>query len=77
MNEPAGTVYLVNDSIAYLATPSGIWKTEESGLSWRKIKNQKGVVGLHFLDEQHGWAFGEQKLFIETTDASGSGAASA
>jgi hypothetical protein len=68
LNEPATAVYLVNDSIAWLSTPNGVWKSEESGLSWRKIKNVKGVIGLYFLDENHGWAFGEQKLFIETTD---------
>jgi hypothetical protein len=68
LSEPAGDIFVVNDSIAFLATATGIWKSDEFGLTWRKIKNQNGVVGLYFLDEQHGWALGEQKLFIETTD---------
>ncbi len=66
--EPAGDIFLLNDTTGWLATPSGIWKTDEFGLSWRKIKKQEGVVGLCFLNEQHGWAFGEHKLFIETND---------
>jgi len=68
LSEPALDIFVVNDTVAFLATPTGIWKSDEFGLSWRKIKNQKGVVGLYFLDDQHGWAFGDQKLFIETTD---------
>jgi photosystem II stability/assembly factor-like uncharacterized protein len=68
LKEPAGSVFLVNESVGYMATQGGIWKTQESGLSWRKLKNVKGVEGIYFLTERHGWAFGAQKLMIETKD---------
>ena len=68
LKEPASAVFFVNDSVGWLVTPSGIWQTLESGLSWRKIKNIQGVESVYFLDERHGWAVGAPKLMLETRD---------
>lgn len=75
------SLFFLNDSVGWLVGEKAIWKTEESGRSWRKIADQKKpdsklkpktlgslIMRVHFLDEQHGFAVGYQKTVLETHD---------
>jgi photosystem II stability/assembly factor-like uncharacterized protein len=62
-------LFFLNESVGWLVTPDGIWKTMESGRSWTKLrKSPKDVWRVHFLDERNGWAVGADKGVWETKD---------
>ncbi|HWQ52390.1 MAG TPA: YCF48-related protein [Bryobacteraceae bacterium] len=63
------SVFFLNDSIGWVVTPKGIYRTEEGGRSWKKIpKSPKGTLRVFFHDSQHGYAAGLNKSVSETTD---------
>src|SRR6266853_525282 len=66
LNEPGLSLFFLNDSLGWMVTTKGLWRTEESGRSWRKLKAPSGVARVHFLDPDHGWAVGARKQIYET-----------
>jgi hypothetical protein len=68
LKETPVSLFVLNDSIAWMVTTKGIWQTDESGRSWRKLKSLAGVRRVYFQDAQHGWAVAERKRIYETTD---------
>lgn len=58
----------VDDSLGFLLTNKGIYKTEERGLEWKKIKGASGLNAIEFLDGQRGFAAGGKKQFLATVD---------
>ena len=62
------TISCVNDSACWIATDGGVWYTEESGRTWRKVSKQKGILTMHFDSATHGFAGGEKKTIWETKD---------
>ena len=63
------SLFFLNESIGWVVTDRAIWKTVESGRNWRKLpKSPDGVLRVHFLDENHGWAVGTHKSVWETSD---------
>jgi len=66
---PGLSLFFLNESVGWIVTDKGIWKTGESGRSWKKIpKSPKDVLRVHFLDENRGWAVGGGKSAWETVD---------
>lgn len=47
-----------------------LWYSAEAGLVWEKRKLPSGarIIGVHFLDDLRGWAYGLGKHFFHTTD---------
>jgi hypothetical protein len=66
LKEPGVSLFFLNESLGWLVTTKGLWRTEEAGRSWRKIKSPSGVVRVHFLSAEHGWAVGARKQVYET-----------
>jgi photosystem II stability/assembly factor-like uncharacterized protein len=62
------SVFFLNESVGWMITDDGIWKTEESGRTWRRQKREKGLQRVYFTDELHGWAVGWPKKIVATTD---------
>lgn len=63
------SLFFLNESVGWMVTEKGIWKTEESGRNWKKIRrNPKNVFRVYFRDENHGWAVGAEKGIYETSD---------
>ena len=62
------SLFLLNDSIGWMAGEKGLWRTDEGGRSWTRIKGMRGLRRVHFVDEKRGWASGWPKLFMETRD---------
>ena len=68
LKEPGRSLFFINDSLGWLVTARGVWRTEESGRSWRKLKAPSGILRVYFLDPNHGWAVGTRKQVYETTN---------
>ena len=65
----AGTsLFFLDETSGWMITRSGIWRTEESGLSWRRIHKRQGLRRLHFSSALRGWAVGAGKTVLETRD---------
>lgn len=82
LKEQPRSLFFLNDSLGWMVTEEGLWQTDESGHTWRKISEQKKpdrklnppppgglIMRVWFLDEQHGFAVGYQKTVLETHDA--------
>jgi len=67
-SEEPVSLFLPNGSKGWMATDRGIWMSEESGRSWKKLEPMKGIAQVYFLDESHGFAVGYPKAIYETTD---------
>jgi hypothetical protein len=74
--EAPASVYLadvsfVSSSLIYGLTDGGLEKSTDGGVSWSYVSNFNAtfsnVTGIFFEDDQHGLAYGEQRLY-ETGD---------
>ncbi len=68
LKEPGLSLFFLNDSLGWMVTPKGIWRTEEAGRGWTKISSLKNMLRVWFLTPEHGWAIGFRKSVFETTD---------
>jgi hypothetical protein len=68
LRETPVSLFFLNETTGWLVTDNGLWRTDESGFSWRKLKRAEGWRRVHFFDEQRGFAIGYPKLVTETRD---------
>ena len=68
LKEQPVSLFFLNDSLGWMVTARGLWKTEESGRSWSKISSPKDVLKVYFLDPNRGFAIGARKTILETAD---------
>ncbi len=81
LKEYPRSIFFLNDSMGWMVTDKGLWFTEESGRTWKKLSEQlkpdktlvpETTIGLllrvWFLDEKHGFGVGLQKTIVETKD---------
>lgn len=68
MPRQAISLFVLDDAAAWVAAEDGIWFSDEGGRTWRKIRNQRGLVAVHFVNRLRGWAVGYPKKAIETRD---------
>jgi photosystem II stability/assembly factor-like uncharacterized protein len=68
LKETGLALFFLNDSLGWMVTDKGLWRTEEGGRSWRKLKAPSGIIRVHFTDPDHGWAVGARKQVWETKD---------
>ena len=65
------SLFFLNESLGWMVTTDGLWKTVESGRSWTKLARSGFTKWLHqvyFLDANKGWAIGERKSVYMTLD---------
>src|SRR5262249_15325348 len=60
------SIFSLTDSLGWMVTAKGVWRTEEFGKSWRKLASMKGLARVYFVDADHGWAVGARKQIYET-----------
>jgi photosystem II stability/assembly factor-like uncharacterized protein len=68
LKEPGVALFSINETLGWMVTDRGIWKTADGGESWSRLKKIKGINRVWFLSESHGFAVGAPKLVYETTD---------
>jgi photosystem II stability/assembly factor-like uncharacterized protein len=64
------SLFFLDDSNGWMVTEQGIWKTDESGRTWKRLsKHSPGsLLRVWFLDANHGFAVGREKTVLETKD---------
>ena len=68
VRETGLSLFFLDDSLGWMVTDNGIWRTTESGRNWVKTKAPAGLLRVWFLDRQHGFAAGLEKRVLETHD---------
>jgi hypothetical protein len=66
--EAARSLFFRSESLGWMVTASGVWRTEEAGRNWKRLARLEGLVRVHFVSDQHGWAVGTLKAVYETRD---------
>lgn len=63
------SLFFLNDSLGWMVTEKGIWKTDEAGKDWKKLpKPPASPRRVYFVDENHGWAACNKKTVLVTRD---------
>lgn len=62
------SLFFLNDTTGWMITDHGVWFTDESGRTWKKLDSTRGLSRVHFLDGSHGYAIGFPKVIYETSD---------
>jgi hypothetical protein len=70
LNDVPYSLFFLDDSTGWMVAEQGIWKTDESGRSWKRLsKHSPGaLLRIWFLDADRGFAVGREKTVLETTD---------
>jgi hypothetical protein len=68
LKEPPLSLAFLNDSLGWMVTGKGIWRTEEAGRNWTKIASLKDVQRVRFLTPERGFAAGMHKSVWATGD---------
>jgi len=64
------SLFFLDDSTGWMVTERGIWKTDESGRTWKRLsKHSPGsLLRVWFLNANHGFAIGREKTVLESKD---------
>src|SRR5258707_7789851 len=64
------SMFFLNESVGWIAAEHGVWETDESGRTWKKVEGlKKGIKRIYFINRSHRSAIGLPKALYETTDA--------
>jgi len=66
--EPGLSLFFLNQRLGWMVSTKSVWRTEDAGVSWRKIGKLKNAFRVHFLDENRGFAVGARKALWRTAD---------
>ena len=69
VREVAISLFVLDESSAWMVTERGVWFSDEGGRAWRKILRRDGLLRVHFASRERGWAIGARKTVLETQDA--------
>ena len=64
------SVFFLNDSVGWLVAERTLWRTDDGGAKWKKLKIPKdaNINRVYFRDENRGWAVCDHKKVLATTD---------
>jgi len=63
------SMFFLNESVGWIVAERGVWETEESGRTWKKVESlKKGIQRIYFTNPSHGYAIGYPNALYETTD---------
>jgi hypothetical protein len=70
LEEEPVSLFFLTDSQGWMVTDRGIWNTQESGRSWKRISmhDPNSILRVWFIDANRGFAVGRQKRALETRD---------
>ena len=69
LDEDPVSLFFLNDSLGWMVTEKGIWRTTEAGRDWQKLgKPPAPALRVYFFDENHGLAACLKKTVLETVD---------
>jgi photosystem II stability/assembly factor-like uncharacterized protein len=63
------SLFFLNDSLGWMVTEKGLWRTSEGGRDWVKVaKFPAPALRVFFVDEKRGWAACGNKTVLATVD---------
>lgn len=64
------SMFFLNESLGWFVGEKALWRTEEGGRDWKKLKLPKetSVNRVYFRTPDHGWAACQRKTVLETKD---------
>ncbi|MBC8166236.1 MAG: hypothetical protein H7Y20_10230 [Bryobacteraceae bacterium] len=62
------SLFCLDETSCWMVSDKGIYFTDETGRTWKKIKGEEGLTGVYFLTREQGWAFGAGRKVIATKD---------
>src|ERR1700704_3227867 len=63
------SMFFLNESVGWIAAEHGVWETEESGRTWKKVEGlKKGIQRIYFTNRSNGYAIGYPNALYQTTD---------
>lgn len=62
------SLFCLEETACWMAGRRGVWFSAEAGRDWRRIFDQQGILRLHFLSRERGFAVGARKALYETRD---------
>jgi photosystem II stability/assembly factor-like uncharacterized protein len=69
LEEKPLSLFFLNDSLGWMVTEKGIWRSAEAGKDWVKLpKVPAPALRVFFADEKRGWAACGNKTLLETGD---------
>jgi hypothetical protein len=68
VKEIANSIFFLDDSIGWMVTDGGVWYTDESGRTWRRISAQRNLERVYFSSPTHGFGAGLGPQPVETDD---------
>ena len=68
VKETCRSIFFLDDKHGWMVTESGIWRSADSGRSWKLATKLKNVLRVRFVDLHRGWAVGGPKAVWETSD---------
>ena len=69
LKEEPYSLFFLNDSLGWMVTEKGLWRTSDSGKSWTKLPKVLGEpLRVYFADENIGWAACTNRTVLETHD---------
>lgn len=66
--EAALSLFLRSQNLGWMVTASGVWRSQDAGRTWKRLARLRGLLRVHFVSDQHGFAVGVQKAVYETND---------
>jgi len=69
LEESPVSLFFLNDSLGWMVTEKGIWRTDEAGRDWKKLPKPPALPRrVYFVDENLGWAACYKKTVLVTHD---------
>jgi hypothetical protein len=62
------SLFFLNDSLGWMVSEGGIYRTDEGGRSWTRISRQKRLLRVWFTSPERGYAVGINKTVLATVD---------
>lgn len=69
LDEEPLSLFFLNDSLGWMVTEKGLWRTAETDKGWVKLSRVPApALRVFFVDEKRGWAACGDKTVLATTD---------
>ncbi len=69
LKETPVSLFFLDDSLGWMVTTKGLWRTTEAGRNWTKLPKIPGdILRVCFTSEKDGYAVGLKKVVLQTHD---------
>jgi len=62
------SLFFLNADTAWMVAEKGIWQSHDGGQNWKKLSPERELQRVYFLDENRGFAVGDEQKILQTTN---------